>query len=301
MKTKILIPFLLVVFALSINSKCKRDLAPDELEEILSQQMKNIETANSVNVNNEGYFQVSNLNEEIAPYLMGAVVIKKSNAIEQIACGNLLSDGSLLDTEIKFNQPDVLVYINRSAQVNIKALDLASINMSGEDKLKIIYEKIYAARPKQATNDWFDLNPWYEFLKKNQINTNDTFCMVNSVVIKRLTYSVYKSISAGFSASPTPMLAIDGKVFQESGLEQNKYEVFVNLVKLPFPSLQPLQLEEVIAPPNIEVKMLKDPEKQMQQIIQNQAIKKNYLIKKYQLGKNLYSPRELDELHRINN
>ena len=275
---------MLVVFALLINAKCDHDLAPDELEEILSQKMKNIETVNSVNVNNEGYFQVTNLNEEIAPYLMGAVVIKTSNSIEQIACGNLLSDGTLLDTEIKFNQPDVLVYINRSAQVNIKALDLASINMSGEDKLKIIYEKIYVARPKQATKDWFDLNPWYEFLNKNQINASDTFCMVNSVVIKRLTYSVYKSISAGFSASPTPMLAIDGKVFQESGLEQNKYEVFVNLVKLPFPSAQPAQLEEVIAPLNIEVRMLKDPEKQMQQIKQNQLIKKDYLIKKYQLG-----------------
>lgn len=304
MKAKIFVPFLFVLIVFSFLSACKKDPippTPSELEKILSEKMKGFNTVNNVTVNNEGFFQVSNLNEEIAPYFVGEVIIKKDNTIEQIACASLLRDFTDIDTEIKFTQPDILVYVNKSAQVNIKALDIASIEMSGEDKLKLIYEKVYVARPKSSNPNWLNMDAWRESINDFQIIPGDNYYVIKGVLIKRLSYTVYKSISGGISATPTPIIAIDGKVFQESGLEQNSYEVFLQIAKLPFPreNALTLKIKDEIPTVNTELIMLNDSTQQKSQIIQNQGIKNNIQIKKYLFNKQIVVPKSLNMLPNI--
>lgn len=70
---------------------------------------------------------------------------------------------------------------------------------------------------------------------KVRIKEVDSLYVVRNVQVKKFTYSIYQGANGQFSATPTPVVAIDGKIFQESGGERNVYEVYIQLSKLRFP------------------------------------------------------------------
>jgi hypothetical protein len=75
------------------------------------------------------------------------------------------------------------------------------------------------------------------------LSDSDKLWVISSVQVKKFTYAIYDKFGGTFSVTPTPVVAIDGQVFQESGGERNVYEVFIQLKRLKFPKITP----EVIA------------------------------------------------------
>ncbi len=208
------------------------ELFISELDSIIADQMSSYRSRSEFVVKNEGFFKVTNISEEQAPYIIGQIVAKKGNTITQEQLPNILKDLKMLDTKIKFDSPEVSMFINKSANVSVDALSKVKAEISAEDKLKIVYEKAFVAVPLP---NWVDYKKWEEIITKYGLSSKDSLWVVGNVQVKKFTYAIYKKIQGQFSVTPTPVVAIDGSAFQESGGERNVYEVFIQLNRLRFP------------------------------------------------------------------
>jgi hypothetical protein len=208
------------------------ELFKQELDSILADQMSSYKTQSKFIVKNDGYFKVTNINEEQAPYIVGQIVSKTGNTVTQDQLPNLLKDVKLLDTKIKFDAPEVSMFINKSSSINVDALNAVKANISAEDKMKIVYNKVFIASPQR---NWLDYKLWEQSITKYGLKETDSLWVVSNVQVKKFTYAIYDKIEGQFSATPTPVVAIEGSTFQESGGERNIYEVYIQLSRLRFP------------------------------------------------------------------
>ena len=65
---------------------------------------------------------------------------------------------------------------------------------------------------------------------------------------------MFQRVDGSFSATPTPVVAIGGEVYQQSGSERNIYEVFIQLSQSRFPKsegdgIESLRKDGVLASP----------------------------------------------------
>lgn len=208
------------------------ELFTSELDSIIADQLSSYQTRSEFIVSNEGFFKVKSINEEQAPYIIGQIVSKNNQVITQQQYPNLLSDIKFQDAQIKFSAPEVSMFVNKSSSVNVDALSAVKGSMSGQDKMKIVYEKAFSA---VAQRNWFNYDLWEKTIAKYGLSENDSLWVVSNVQVKKFTYSIYEKVEGQFSATPTPVVAIEGSTFQESGGERNVYEVFIQLSKLRFP------------------------------------------------------------------
>ncbi len=70
------------------------------------------------------------------------------------------------------------------------------------------------------------------------LSESDSLWVIEQVEVKKFKYSVYQRVDGTFSATPTPVVAIGGEVYQQSGSERNIYEVFIQLSQLRFPKIE---------------------------------------------------------------
>lgn len=204
-----------------------------EIDSILSSKMSSYKSLNDFTSENNGYFKVTNINEEEAPYIVGSILSLKNNTISSEQLPSMLIDLKYLDTKIKFDKPEISVFVNKSASINVSGLNIAKASLNAEDKMRIVYEKAFVAQPSEL--NWFNDSLWEKTITKYGLKKSDSLYVVRNVLVKKFTYSVYQGTNGQFSATPTPVVAIDGKIFQESGGERNIYEVFIQLSKLRFP------------------------------------------------------------------
>ena len=61
------------------------------------------------------------------------------------------------------------------------------------------------------------------------LSESDSLWVIEQVEVKKFKYSVFQRVDGSFSATPTPVVAIGGEVYQQSGSERNIYEVFIQL------------------------------------------------------------------------
>ena len=204
-----------------------------EIDSILSSKMTSYKSLNDFTSENNGYFKVTNINEEEAPYIVGSILSLKNKTVTSEQLPSMLIDLKYLDTKIKFDKPEISVFVNKSASINVEGLNIAKASMNAEDKMQIIYEKAFVAQPSEL--NWFNDSLWGKTITKYGLKKSDSLYVVRNVLVKKFTYSVYQGTNGQFSATPTPVVAIDGKIFQESGGERNIYEVYIQLSKLRFP------------------------------------------------------------------
>ena len=204
-----------------------------EIDSVLSVKMASYQSLNKFTSTNNGYFRVDNINEEEAPYIVGKVLSRKLNTVTPEQLPSLLIDLKYLNTKIKFDKPEISVFINKSAEINVDALKAVKAGIKAEDKMRIVYDKAFVAQPSELK--WFNESLWDSTIKKYGLQESDSLYVVTNVLVKKFTYSIYQGINGQFSATPTPVVAIDGKVFQESGGERNIYEVYLQLARLRYP------------------------------------------------------------------
>jgi hypothetical protein len=208
------------------------ELFKAELDSILADQMSSYRTQSKFEVKNDGFFKVTNINEEQAPYIVGQLVTFKGKSVTQEQLPNLLTDVKFLDTKIKFDAPEVSMFVNKSTSINVDALNVVKGSMNAEEKMKIEYNKAFVATPQR---NWFNQKVWEETITKYGLDESDSLWIVSNVLVKKFTYSIYEKINGKFSATPTPVVAIEGSAFQESGGERNIYEVFIQLSRVRYP------------------------------------------------------------------
>jgi PBP1b-binding outer membrane lipoprotein LpoB len=249
MKKKLTVILLFAIFLTSCKSyweyqKAKKsgevttmkkayDKFTSEIDSVLSLKMTSYISKNSFVTENSGYYRVENINEEEAPYIVGTIVSLRNKVISTEQLPSMLIDLKYLDTKIKFDKPEISVFVNKSASVNVEALSIAKTSMQTEDKMRIVYDKAFVAQPGEL--NWFNDTLWTSTIKKYGLRKSDSLWVVKNVQVKKFTYSIYQGTNGQFSATPTPVVAIDGKIFQESGGERNIYEVYIQLSRLRFP------------------------------------------------------------------
>ena len=86
------------------------------------------------------------------------------------------------------------------------------------------------------------------------LSESDSLWVIEQVEVKKFKYSVFQRVDGSFSATPTPVVAIGGEVYQQSGSERNIYEVFIQLSQLRFPKsegdgIESLRKDGVLASP----------------------------------------------------
>lgn len=209
------------------------DKFTSEIDSVLSIKMASYQSLNIFTSTNNGYFRVDNINEEEAPYIVGKVLSLKKKTVTPEQLPSLLLDLKYLNTKIKFDKPEISVFVNKSAEINVDALKVVKGGMKAEDKMRIVYDKAFVAQPSELK--WFNESLWDSTIRKYGLKEADSLYVVTNVLVKKFTYSIYQGTNGQFSATPTPVVAIDGKVFQESGGDRNIYEVYLQLARLRFP------------------------------------------------------------------
>lgn len=236
------------------------DKFTSEIDSVLSVKMASYKSLNKFTSTNNGYFRVDNINEEEAPYIVGKILSRKKNTVTPEQLPSLLIDLKYLSTKIKFDKPEISVFINKSAEINVDALNIAKVGMKAEDKMRIVYDKAFVAQPSELK--WFNDTLWDSTIKKFGLKESDSLYVVTNVLVKKFTYSIYQGTNGQFSATPTPVVAIDGKIFQESGGERNIYEVYLQLARLRFPvEISKTKIDSLLMDDSKFLDYIKSPEK----------------------------------------
>ena len=139
---------------------------------------------------------------------------------------NLLRDEKLQDTRIRFPEAELTLFLDQSAEVNIDAISVAKAGLGLQDKLNLVYEKAFSA---VGARDWFYFEQWESMIDEFGLSESDSLWVIEQVEVKKFKYSVFQRVDGSFSATPTPVVAIGGEVYQQSGSERNIYEVFIQL------------------------------------------------------------------------
>lgn len=140
------------------------DKFTSEIDSILSSKMASYKSLDNFTLENSGYFRVTNINEEEAPYIVGSILSMKNKTITSEQLPNMLLDLKYLDTKIKFDKPEISFFINKSASLNIEALNVAKASMATEEKMRIVYEKAFVAQPSEIS--WFNDTLWEKTITK---------------------------------------------------------------------------------------------------------------------------------------
>ncbi|MDC0979736.1 hypothetical protein OAQ89_01330 [Balneolaceae bacterium] len=208
------------------------DLFMADLDSIVAGQLGSYESRQVLEIDTDGMFRVQGLNPERAPYLIGQVIRKENNQLYPEQLPNLLRDEKLQDTRIRFPEAELTLFLDQSAEVNIDAISVAKAGLGVQDKLNLVYEKAFSA---VGTRDWFHFQQWESMIDEFGLSESDSLWVIEQVKVKKFKYSVFQRVDGTFSATPTPVVAIGGEVYQQSGSERNIYEVFIQLSQLRFP------------------------------------------------------------------
>lgn len=208
------------------------DLFMADLDSIVAGQLGSYESRQVLEIDTDGMFRVQGLNPERAPYLIGQVIRKEKNQLYPEQLPNLLRDEKLQDTRIRFPEAELTLFLDQSAEVNIDAISVAKAGLGVQDKLNLVYEKAFSA---VGTRDWFHFQQWESMIDEFGLSESDSLWVIEQVEVKKFKYSVFQRVDGTFSATPTPVVAIGGEVYQQSGSERNIYEVFIQLSQLRFP------------------------------------------------------------------
>lgn len=208
------------------------DLFMADLDSIVAGQLGSYESRQVLEIDTDGMFRVQGLNPERAPYLIGQVIRKENNQLYPEQLPNLLRDEKLQDTRIRFPEAELTLFLDQSAEVNIDAISVAKAGLGVQDKLNLVYEKAFSA---VGARDWFHFQQWESMIDEFGLSESDSLWVIEQVEVKKFKYSVFQRVDGTFSATPTPVVAIGGEVYQQSGSERNIYEVFIQLSQLRFP------------------------------------------------------------------
>jgi len=208
------------------------DLFMADLDSIVAGQLGSYESRQVLEIDTDGMFRVQGLNPERAPYLIGQVIRKENNQLYPEQLPNLLRDEKLQDTRIRFPEAELTLFLDQSAEVNIDAISVAKARLGVQDKLNLVYEKAFSA---VGARDWFHFQQWESMIDEFGLSESDSLWVIEQVEVKKFKYSVFQRVDGTFSATPTPVVAIGGEVYQQSGSERNIYEVFIQLSQLRFP------------------------------------------------------------------
>ena len=208
------------------------DLFMADLDSIVAGQLGSYESRQVLEIDTDGMFRVQGLNPERAPYLIGQVIRKENDQLFPEQLPNLLRDEQLQDTRIRFPEAELTLFLDQSAQVNIDAISVAKAGLGVQDKLNLVYEKAFSA---VGARDWFHFQQWESMIDEFGLSESDSLWVIEQVEVKKFKYSVFQRVDGTFSATPTPVVAIGGEVYQQSGSERNIYEVFIQLSQLRFP------------------------------------------------------------------
>lgn len=208
------------------------DLFMADLDSIVAGQLGSYESRQVLEIDTDGMFRVQGLNPERAPYLIGQVIRKENNQLFPEQLPNLLRDEKLQDTRIRFPEAELTLFLDQSAEVNIDAISVAKVGLGLQDKLNLVYEKAFSA---VGARDWFHFEQWESMIDEFGLSESDSLWVIEQVEVKKFKYSVFQRVDGSFSATPTPVVAIGGEVYQQSGSERNIYEVFIQLSQLRFP------------------------------------------------------------------
>ncbi len=203
-----------------------------DLDSIVAGQLGSYESRQVLEIDTDGMFRVQGLNPERAPYLIGQVIRKENNQLYPEQLPNLLRDEKLQDTRIRFPEAELTLFLDQSAEVNIDAISVAKAGLGVQDKLNLVYEKAFSA---VGARDWFHFQQWESMIDEFGLSESDSLWVIEQVEVKKFKYSVFQRVDGTFSATPTPVVAIGGEVYQQSGSERNIYEVFIQLSQLRFP------------------------------------------------------------------
>jgi hypothetical protein len=223
-----------------------------DLDSIVAGQLGSYESRQVLEIDTDGMFRVQGLNPERAPYLIGQVIRKENNQLYPEQLPNLLRDEKLQDTRIRFPEAELTLFLDQSAEVNIDAISVAKAGLGLQDKLNLVYEKAFSA---VGARDWFHFEQWESMIDEFGLSESDSLWVIEQVEVKKFKYSVFQRVDGSFSATPTPVVAIGGEVYQQSGSERNIYEVFIQLSQLRFPKsegdgIESLRKDGVLASPN---------------------------------------------------
>jgi hypothetical protein len=216
------------------------DLFMADLDSIVAGQLGSYESAQVLEIDTEGMYRVQGLNPEQAPYLIGQIVRKTAEKIEPEQLPNLLRDEQFQDTRIRFPEAELTLFLDQSAKVNIGAISMAKAGLGHQDKLNLVYEKAFSA---VGTRNWFHFEEWQSTIDDYGLTVADSLWVIEQVEVKKFKYSVFQRIEGSFSATPTPVVAIGGEVYQQSGSERNIYEVFIQMSRLRYPETRGVQAE----------------------------------------------------------
>ena len=208
------------------------DLFMADLDSIVAGQLGSYESRQVLEIDTDGMFRVQGLNPERALYLIGQVIRKENNQIYPEELPNLLRDEKLQDTRIRFPEAELTLFLDQSAEVNIDAISVTKAGLGLQDKLNLVYEKAFSAF---GARDWFHFEQWESIIDEFGLSESDSLWVIEQVEVKKFKYSVFQRVDGSFSATPTPVVAIGGEVYQQSGSERNIYEVFIQLSQLRFP------------------------------------------------------------------
>jgi len=208
------------------------DLFMADLDSIVAGQLGSYESRQVLEIDTDGMFRVQGLNPERAPYLIGQVIRKENNQLYPEQLPNLLRDEKLQDTRIRFPEAELTLFLDQSAEVNIDAISVAKARLGVQDKLNLVYEKAFSA---VGARDLFHFQQWESMIDEFGLSESDSLWVIEQVEVKKFKYSVFQRVDGTFSATPTPVVAIGGEVYQQSGSERNIYEVFIQLSQLRFP------------------------------------------------------------------
>ena len=227
------------------------DLFMADLDSIVAGQLGSYESRQVLEIDTDGMFRVQGLNPERAPYLIGQVIRKENNQLYPEQLPNLLRDEKLQDTRIRFPEAELTLFLDQSAEVNIDAISVAKAGLGLQDKLNLVYEKAFSA---VGARDWFYFEQWESMIDEFGLSESDSLWVIEQVEVKKFKYSVFQRVDGSFSATPTPVVAIGGEVYQQSGSERNIYEVFIQLSQLRFPKsegdgIESLRKDGVLASP----------------------------------------------------
>lgn len=208
------------------------DLFMADLDSIVAGQLGSYESRQVLEIDTDGLFRVQGLNPERAPYLIGQVIRKENDQLFPEQLPNLLRDEQFQDTRIRFPEAELTLFLDQSAEVNIDAISVAKAGLGVQDKLNLVYEKAFSA---VGARDWFHFQQWESMIDEFGLSRSDSLWVIEQVEVKKFKYSVFQRVDGTFSATPTPVVAIGGEVYQQSGSERNIYEVFIQLSQLRFP------------------------------------------------------------------
>tara|TARA_Y200000002_G_scaffold382036_2_gene397769 strand:- start:12 stop:668 length:657 start_codon:yes stop_codon:yes gene_type:complete len=175
----------------------------------------------------------SGIESGTSPYLIGQVIRKDNNHIYPEQLPNLLREEKLQDIRIRFPEEELTLFLDQSAEVNIDAISIAKVGLGLQDKLNLVYEKAFSA---VVARDWFHFEQWESIIDEFGLSESDSLWVIEQVEVKKFKYSVFQLVDGSFSATPTPVVAIGGEVYQQSGSKRNIYEVFIQLSQLRFPN-----------------------------------------------------------------